>query len=60
MKTCFLDNRFWVRQSTGKGVGTKPQDLIGSCCTHMMKDNCLVIGNKDKAVKKIYKECMMR
>jgi hypothetical protein len=42
------------------GVGIKPQDLIGNYRTHIINDNCLVIGNKDKAVKQIYEECMMR
>jgi len=49
-----------VQQATGIGVGIKPQDLIGICCTHIIKNNCLVIGNKDKAVNKIYEACMMR
>jgi len=37
----------------------KATRLIGICCTHIIKNNCLVIGNKDKAVNKIYEACKM-
>jgi hypothetical protein len=37
-----------VRQKTGVEVGVKPKYVIGICRTHITKDNCLVIRNKEQ------------